>query len=77
MDQLAGRLKPGGLLVQWDWEAKPGDEHGLTQDAIRQSFAAAGLKLLSLGTGFVVEAQDTVMAPLMGLARRPASGPAE
>ena len=67
---LAARLKPGGVLVQWDWEAKEGDEHGLTQDRISEAYAAAELELRSLARGFEVEAEGAVMAPLMGVARR-------
>lgn len=68
---LAARLKPGALLIQWDWEAKKGDEHGLTQHDISEAYAAAGLELRSLGRGFEIEAEDAVMAPLMGVARCP------
>lgn len=71
VNDLAGRLKAGGLLVQWDWESAPGDGHGLTRSAITQAYVAAGLDLISLETGFEVEAPDLTMAPLMGVARRP------
>ncbi|MGH1347716.1 MAG: class I SAM-dependent DNA methyltransferase [Nannocystales bacterium] len=67
---LAARLKPGGLLVQWDWEAKTGDDDGLTPRAIEDAYADAGLALRSLETGFVADVEGTAMAPLMGVARR-------
>lgn len=68
---LAARLKPGGWLVQWDWEAKPSDDDGLTQPRIRDAYAGAGLELRSLQTGFELELEGAQMAPLMGVARRP------
>ena len=69
---LASALKPGGVLVQWDWEAESDDaEFGLTRSAIEAAYRDAELEQVSLGIGFQVDLGDTVMKPLMGVAMRP------
>lgn len=66
---LVQRLRPNGLFVQWDWEAKEGEEEpfGLTREAIRSAQTAAGLEVLSLATGFKIGEGDEAMAPLMAV----------
>jgi SAM-dependent methyltransferase len=68
---LAARLEPGGLLVQWDWERTPGDEHGLTRDQIAGALHGAGLTDIEVVIGFDIEIDGHRMAPLMGHGRRP------
>ncbi|MEZ5225104.1 MAG: GNAT family N-acetyltransferase [Acidimicrobiales bacterium] len=68
---LATRLEPGGLLVQWDWERTPGDEHGLTRDQIAGALHGAGLTEIEVVIGFDIESDGHRMAPLMGHGRRP------
>jgi predicted TPR repeat methyltransferase len=67
---LAERLRPGGVLVQWDWEAEGEDaEYGLTRAAVRDAYAQSRLTLRSLDIGFEVPAGERVMRPLMAVAR--------
>jgi RimJ/RimL family protein N-acetyltransferase len=68
---LVGRLEPGGLFVQWDWERTPGDEHGLTRDQIATALHACGLVDVEVSVGFDIEIGGHRMAPLMGEGRRP------
>ena len=66
--ELAGRLAPDGLFVQWDWEAVAGDEdaHGLTRDEVRSALTAAGLSDVEVRTAFSVVEGEQRMEPLMG-----------
>ncbi|MDG2112728.1 MAG: class I SAM-dependent methyltransferase [Actinomycetota bacterium] len=66
--QLAERLRPGGLLVHWDWELDLSDEEpfGLSRDPIRDALTAAGLVDVTVGEGFSVEFGGQTMAPVMG-----------
>jgi ubiquinone/menaquinone biosynthesis C-methylase UbiE len=70
--ELVSLLRPGGLFVQWDWEAEPTavDPHGLTRAAITEALDAAGLTSVTVGVGFRVEVGGETMAPLMGAGRR-------
>ncbi len=68
---LASHLHSGGLLVHWDWEATHEGEHGLTREAIRAAYDAAGVQTRTLGIGFRIEADGYEMAPLVGVARKP------
>lgn len=63
---LAARLRPGGLFVQWDWEAEPDDpDHaGLTRSAIERALAGAGLVGGSIEPAFTIEADGERMQPL-------------
>lgn len=70
VELLASHLHAGGLLVQWDWEAKEEGADGLTRDAIRAAYAAAGLELRALEVGFEVEVDGYTMAPLVGVAKK-------
>lgn len=66
---LANRLRPGGLFVQWDWErpsGQDGDAHGLSRAEVRTALLGAGLASVEVGTGFSVEFEGETMAPLMG-----------
>ena len=69
---LAGRLDPGGLFVQWDWERPDGegDGHGLSRAEIVTALVGAGLTDVAVETGFTVPFEDQTMAPLMGSGRR-------
>lgn len=71
--RLVARLQPGGLFVQWDWEADPDDAepHGLTREVIRQTLTGVGLTSVTVDTGFAVSVGDQVMNPLMGCGDRP------
>lgn len=69
--ELASRLAPGGLFVQWDWERSGDDGHGLTPDQIRAALTAAGLTAIDVRPGFAIEVNDQIMSPLMGHGRRP------
>ncbi len=66
--ELASRLDAGGLFVQWDWEAVPGDaeQHGLTRDDVRSALAGAGLADVEVRTAFSVVEGEQRMEPLMG-----------
>ena len=68
---LAARLEPGGLFVQWDWERTPGDDHGLTRDQIATALHAAGLTGVEVSVGFDIDIDGQRMAPLLGSGRRP------
>ena len=72
--RLASRLRPGGMLVQWDWELDPDDEEpsGLTRDGIREAMQTAGLQVVSVATAFTVAIERTSMSPLMGVGKKPA-----
>ncbi len=69
---LAGRLDPGGIFVQWDWERPDGEEdgHGLGRGEIAAALVGAGLTDVAVDTGFTVSVEDQTMAPLMGSGRR-------
>ncbi len=69
---LAARLRPGGLLVQWDWEATDDDaDHGLTAHAMRAALVHAGLVVGDVAPDFVVEVDGERMQPLRAWATRP------
>ena len=74
MARLVGGLRPGGLFVQWDWEADPasGEDDGLSRAAIESALAGASLEGIRVGVGFEIEFDGHTMAPLMGSGRRPA-----
>ncbi len=67
---LASHLHPGGLLVQWDWEATDESADGLTRDGIRAAYEAAGLETRTLDVGFQLESDGYEMAPLVGVAKK-------
>ncbi len=69
--ELAARLEPGGLFVQWDWERTPGDDLGLTRDQIAAALGSSGLVDVDVSVGFDIEIDGHRMAPLMGHGRRP------
>ena len=70
--ELTGRLRPGGVFVQWDWEREPGDdEHGLSRQEITAALDGAGLERIVVDTGFVVTIGGATMRPLIGHGRRP------
>jgi len=71
--QLAALLAPDGLLLQWDWELEDGadDAMGLSRSAITAALSAAGLTDLSVGVGFTETVEGFVMAPLLGVGRKP------
>lgn len=74
MTHLAGLLRPGGLVIQWDWERNDDrDGHGLTRDEVADALAGAGLGAIVVETAFEVELDDQVMRPLVGHGRRPAA----
>ncbi|MCB1028218.1 MAG: class I SAM-dependent methyltransferase [Microthrixaceae bacterium] len=74
--ELAHRLLPGGLFVQWDWERDPEveGEDGLSRSEISTALAAAGLDSIDVGTGFEQAIGNVTMRPLMGIGRRPKPG---
>lgn len=67
---LAARLEPGGLFVQWDWEREAGDDHGLTRAQIATALDGAGLVDAEVSVGFAIELDGHRMAPLMGYGRK-------
>lgn len=73
---LVGRLVPGGLFVQWDWELDPDAEEpfGLSHDTIRQALLDAGLQHVVVDVGFEASFQGQTMAPLRGVGRKPSPG---
>lgn len=70
--ELGTRLRPGGLFVQWDWEAADDDaDHGLTRRAMTDALTAAGLDGGTVELDFVVEAEGERMQPLRAWGIRP------
>lgn len=69
---LASRLRDGGLLVHWDWEAETGDpDHaGLARRAVEDALAGAGLVGGTVETAFTIEADGERMSPLRAWGRR-------
>lgn len=69
---LATRLDPGGLFVQWDWEADEANEdpHGLSREAVHTALSGADLSNVQVDVGFEVAFEDQMMRPLMGHGRR-------
>ncbi|MEM6293962.1 MAG: class I SAM-dependent methyltransferase [Myxococcota bacterium] len=67
---LSGHLRPGGLLVHWDWERQPGGEDGVSRDEVRAAMMSAGLRLCSLDIAFELQFDGYTMAPLRGVARK-------
>ncbi|MDJ0770526.1 MAG: class I SAM-dependent methyltransferase [Ilumatobacter sp.] len=72
VETLLGHLEPGGLFVQWDWEANPVDDepYGLTRAAIARTLEASGLDDVAVGIGFEVTVDGDTMRPLIGSGRR-------
>lgn len=70
---LVGRLRPGGVFVQWDWERVGDDPHGLGRDEIRSALTLAGLEQIDVRTAFSVDVGEQTMDPLIGHGRRPTS----
>lgn len=70
--EIVSLLRPGGLFVQWDWEADTtaAEPHGLTRAAIAEALAGAGLTSVTVDVGFRAEVGGETMAPLMGAGRR-------
>lgn len=71
--RLVSMLRPGGALVQWDWERAidAEDDHGLTPGEIGSALESAGLVDVEVRPAFEVEVDDLVMRPLLGHGRRP------
>lgn len=67
---LASHLREGGLLVQWDWESKPGDSDGVSREGMRAAYEAAGLDVRTIDVGFELDVEGYTMAPLIGVGRR-------
>ncbi|MFK8024348.1 MAG: class I SAM-dependent methyltransferase [Ilumatobacter sp.] len=71
---LVDRLVPRGWFVQWDWEREEDAEgHGLSRTQIAEALRAAELVDVAVRQGFEARLEDMVMAPLMGIGRRPQS----
>ena len=48
-------LRPGGLLIQWDWERGADDEpYGLSRDEMMEAIGAVGLVHVHVDTGVEV-----------------------
>lgn len=79
VQELVALLRPGGMLVQWDWEAAEeqgeSQSNGLSRDAIRAALTAAGLEAVAVGTAFRIKVEFDgaahVMEPLFGHGRVP------
>jgi len=70
--ELADRLRPGGLFVQWDWERTSDDDtHGLTRTEIATALESAGLTEVCVDEAFEVHVGDQTMRPLIGHGRKP------
>lgn len=67
---IASHLRVGGLLVQWDWETKPGDSDGVSRDGMRAAYEAAGLDVRTIDVGFELDVEGYTMAPLIGVGRK-------
>jgi len=68
--ELAARLRPGGLFVQWDWERTDADDHGLTRTEIDEALTRAGLIDVVVDTAFTVTVGEQTMSPIVGHGRR-------
>lgn len=68
---LASKLRPGGVVVQWDWERADGDEHGLSRSEIGDALRGAGLERIEVGSDFVIDIEGETVRPLLGTGRRP------
>ncbi len=77
--RLASLLNPGGLLVQWDWEADPArpEEPGLDRAAIGAALLGAELEDVTIDVGFDLTIDDLHLAPLRAVGRRPGPSHAE
>lgn len=75
--ELANRLKPGGVFVQWDWEADPDkpEDGGLDRPTIRACLAAAGLCSVVVEEAFRVSIEGATMRPLLGAGIAPPAVP--
>mmetsp|Transcript_31706 Transcript_31706/g.83024 ORF Transcript_31706/g.83024 Transcript_31706/m.83024 type:complete len:198 (-) Transcript_31706:101-694(-) len=62
--RLVHVLRPGGLLIQWDWERDPAakEPDGLTRESIASALENAGLTNINVETAFSVGK----MCPLVG-----------
>jgi trans-aconitate methyltransferase len=71
--ELVSHLRPGGLFVQWDWEADEGasEGDGLARSTIETALSGAGLESVTVGVGFTQDYEGEKMAPLMGSGRTP------
>jgi 2-polyprenyl-3-methyl-5-hydroxy-6-metoxy-1,4-benzoquinol methylase len=72
VESLAKLLRPGGALVQWDWELDPDSDEpfGLTRGQIEGALSAAGLKVVRVDVAFDIEFEDKHMRPLIGVGVR-------
>jgi SAM-dependent methyltransferase len=75
VEALFGHLAPGGLFVQWDWEAEAGQEEpgGLAATEIRRTLEHVGLDSVGVGVGFEISVDGHTMQPIMGSGTRPSS----
>lgn len=65
-------LKPGGILVQWDWlDSGDGSGFGFTEDAVEASMRHAGLEVMRIEESFALQSDADAMPVLMGVARNP------
>ena len=73
--RLSSLLRPGGILVHWDWERLTGgdddDDHGLSRSEVRSALEAAGLVDVVVDTAFELEVDGQTMRPLIGAGARP------
>jgi 2-polyprenyl-3-methyl-5-hydroxy-6-metoxy-1,4-benzoquinol methylase len=73
VERLVGLLRPGGVVVQWDWEFDPDDDEpfGLTRQQIRDALTGAGLGDVDVDVGFTADVDGETMRPVRGSGRRP------
>jgi predicted TPR repeat methyltransferase len=67
---MAGRLRAGGLFVQWDWEGEDDSPFGMMADSINSCLTGAGLVVQTVERAFTVTADGQTMSPLVGVARK-------
>jgi len=68
--RLKGMLKPGGVLVQWDWYAESESSGpGFTTEGLKTVLEAAGFRSVSVTTAFSMPSPAGEAAVLMAVAR--------
>ena len=67
VQDMARRLRAGGVFVQWDWElADEAGGTGLTRSEVRDALVGAGLSSVAVETAFEITIEGHTMRPLVG-----------
>jgi 2-polyprenyl-3-methyl-5-hydroxy-6-metoxy-1,4-benzoquinol methylase len=70
LSKLASLLKPGGILIQWDWMQGDKEGSGFSYEAIKSAYLKLGFSIERIEEAFSISSENDVMSVIMGVARK-------